>query len=173
MSNRSLTSARRINNFDKIVLNKPFTISSADGLKEGISIEAKEIWRALSVEYDKDVFVVGAKDSGVNTGRLTMSDLLHLRDDVLKGREYELAYSVSEEQSDARPYKISYGTFPGVNNIFGDIHVDFGDKLLAVGFREVLQMAEEYGGAERMQDKHVWADFTDEKRATDFANRMV
>ena len=158
-------------NSDKIILKEPFTITSADELKEGLSIEAKEIKRVISLNEGKDVFVVGQDNGGVNTGRLTISDLLHLRDDVLNNRQYEVVSSRSEEES--RPYKISYGEFPGVNNIFGDVHVDFGDKLTAVSFSEVQQFAQEHGGDARMMNGHTWADFTSTQDAKDFAERMI
>ena len=158
-------------NSDKIILKEPFTITSADGLKEGLSIEAKEIKRVISLNEGKDVFVAGQNNSGVNTGRLTISDLLHLRDDVLNNRQYEIVSSRSEEES--RPYKISYGEFPGVNNIFGDVHIDFGDKLTVVSFCEVQQFAQEHGGDARMMNGHTWADFTRTQDAKDFAERMI
>ena len=158
-------------NADKIVLKEPFTITSADGLKEGITIDAKQIWRAMSTQKE-DVFVVGNEriDGGVNTRRLNTGDLLHLRDDVLQSRQYEVFSTRSEKE---RPYDISYGEFPGLDNIFGDIHVNFGDKLNALDLREIQQMAEEYGGEARVMNKQVWADFTSEESAKKFAERMI
>ena len=159
-------------NADKLVLKEPFAITSADRLKEGIAIDAKQIWRAMSTQKE-DVFVVGNEriDGGVNTRRLNIGDLLHLRDDVLQSRQYEVFSTLSEEKE--RPYEISYGEFPGMNNICGDIHVNFGDKLNALDLREIQQMAEEYGGEARVMNKQVWADFTSEESAKIFAERMI
>ena len=70
-------------------------------------------------------------------------------------------------------YSISYGTFPGLNDIAGDIHVDFGQNINAVGFREIKQMAEEMGGDARTTYEHTWADFFCEADAVLFAEKIV
>lgn len=76
-------------------------------------------------------------------------------------------------EAEQKPYKISYGEFPGMDNIFGDVHVDFGDKLNALDLREVQQMADEYGGEARVMKGSIWADFTREQDAINFAERMI
>ena len=72
-----------------------------------------------------------------------------------------------------RLYSITYGTFPGLNNIYGDVHVDFGQNINAVGFKEFKQIAEEMGGDARTTYQHEWADFSREEDAVRFAEKIV
>lgn len=75
-------------NGDKIILNEPFSITEADGLKKGLSVEVKEVRRAMSPEHDDDVFICGNEHGGINTSRLWYRDLDKLND-ILFNNEYK------------------------------------------------------------------------------------
>ena len=84
-------------NGDKLVLNEPFTISKADGLKDGITIEVKTVSRGISPDYERDVFLCGTGDKGINTFRMNRADLQTLNA-MVDGKAYTL---VTAEKQDA------------------------------------------------------------------------
>ena len=86
-------------NGDKIILNEPFSITEADGLKKGLSVEVKEVRRAMSPEHDDDVFICGNEHGGINTSRLWYRDLDKLND-ILFNNEYKA--DVKAGQKDGR-----------------------------------------------------------------------
>ena len=65
-------------NGDRLILDKPFSITQAEGYKGKESIEAKEVRRSISPDYEQDVFVCGTESGGINTFRMTTKDLNHL-----------------------------------------------------------------------------------------------
>ncbi len=84
-------------NGDKLVLNEPFTISKADGLKDGITIEVKTVSRGISPDYERDVFLCGTGDKGINTFRMNRDDLQTLIA-MVDGKAYTLA-TASQQQA--------------------------------------------------------------------------
>ena len=97
---------------------------------------------------------------------------LELREGLSDGENQEVS-SEKKDDAEERPYSIHFGEFPGLNNISGDIHVDFGDRIHAVGFRELQAMAVDMGGDARMLAGHTWADFSRQEDAERFAERVV
>ncbi len=104
---------------------------------------------------------------------LDVDELKDIFDHAMQTLQVAQQQAKEEEQKASRLYHIHYGTFPGPELIFGDIHVDFGDKINAVGFREFSQIAEQMGGEARTTYQHEWADFTREEDAIRFAEKIV
>lgn len=53
-------------------------------------------------------------------------------------------------------FHVQYGEWMG---IYGDIHVDLGERFDAVSFKEITGMAEELGGSTHVTEGHEWGDF--------------
>ena len=74
-------------NGDMLLLQQPFTITEAQDLAKGQTIDVFNISRALSPEYDAVcVFVCGDNKGGVNTYRLTEADL-HKVEAILENKD--------------------------------------------------------------------------------------
>jgi len=71
------------------------------------------------------------------------------------------------------PYRITYGSFPGLSDIYGDIHVDLGKNMDAVSFKEIQKMAREHGGEARVMNGSEWADFHTKDAALRFAKAVT
>ena len=95
-------------NGDMLLLKQPFTITEAQDLAKGQTIDVFNIRRSLSPEYDAVcVFVCGDNKGGVNTYRLT-ADNLHKVEAILENKDYTLSLKKDEgvepELRDARGY---------------------------------------------------------------------
>ena len=87
-------------NGDKLVLNEPFTISKADGLKDGITIEVKTVSRGISPDYERDIFLCGNGDKGINTFRMNRDDLQTLSA-MVDGKQYTLFTAEKQDAMNA------------------------------------------------------------------------
>lgn len=85
-------------NGDKLVLDKPFAIENAQGLKEGARIEVSEIHHVFSVDNDKDAYLCGDNRGGVSTDRLYISDLQRLKT-VLDEKKYTVQLSAQGQHA--------------------------------------------------------------------------
>jgi hypothetical protein len=155
-------------NGDRLTLKEPFVIQEADGLKEGVSVQACQIHRGINPEYEKDVFVVGDSKGGVNTHRMSAADLERI-DAVLQRKDYVLQLSEREDC----PYRIHTGTDNNPGGVEGEYHVDFGQNINAVSYKEMQAVAEEMGGTMRITNGSEWGDFYHREDAEKFANRIV
>ena len=91
-----------------LLLKQPFTITEAQDLAKGQTIDVFNIRRSLSPEYDAVcVFVCGDNKGGVNTYRLTADDL-HKVEAILENKDYTLSLKKDEgvepELREARGY---------------------------------------------------------------------
>ena len=83
-------------NGDMLLLQQPFTITEAQDLAKGQTIDVFNIRRSLSPDYDAVcVFVCGDSKGGVNTYRLTADDLQKV-DDILESKDYTLSLKRNE-----------------------------------------------------------------------------
>ena len=83
-------------NGDMLLLQQPFTITEAQDLAKGQTIDVFNIRRSLSPDYDAVcVFVCGDSKGGVNTYRLTADDLQKV-DDILESKDYTLSLKRDE-----------------------------------------------------------------------------
>lgn len=85
-------------NGDKLVLDKPFAIENAQGLKEGARIEVSEIHHVFSIDNDKDAYLCGDERGGVSTDRLYISDLQRLKT-VLDEKKYTVQLSAQGQHA--------------------------------------------------------------------------
>ena len=93
-------------NGNTLLLHQPFTISKADGLKNGVEIDVFNIRRSINPDYESDVFVCGNNGSGINTFRLTLEDLLKI-DGILSNKQYVMQQEpVEPELREARGYLV-------------------------------------------------------------------
>ena len=72
-----------------------------------------------------------------------------------------------------KPYVIQYGTFPGPEPIFGDIHLQFKVELPNVFNEELSEAAQKHGGEIRLTNGVTWFDFSRQDDAEQFANEMI
>ena len=162
-------------NSDKLTLTNPVIITGSIDNDDTINpIVATEIARVYSLDTDEEVFVVKDENNGINTNRLLLDELGKV-EDILNNKEYSIVLS-SRQENDAqeeKPYTIQYGTFPGPEPIFGDVHLMFKPDVLNVTFCEQEEIAKLYGGEMRVQNGLEWADFAREDDAVKFADAVV
>lgn len=92
--------------------------------------------------------------------------------DVIR-EKYGVAAERHQEANQERAYRIHVGTFPGLNDIFGDIHVEFLQPINAVSSKEMSRLAEGMGGDLRIMGGKEWADFDRMADAERFAEMIT
>ena len=78
---------------------------------------------------------------------------------------------MAQEKSQENPipsFQLSYGTWPGPEPIWGDIHVDLGNGNSPQQREKFSELAAQYGGSIRNVGDKLWADFYTESEAHTF-----
>lgn len=167
-------------NGDKLVLKESFVIFKTNDEYNGEGIEAAIIKRASNPDYEQDVFVVGNENTGINTHRLLLDDLLMI-DAALKEQSYEVLLQPDPMQEselqaasqDQVQYRISYGSDDRPGGVFGDIHVEMLVDTPYVTLEDAKGIADQFSGEARMMNDHIWGDFTRQEDAEKFTNGVI
>lgn len=95
---------------------------------------------------------------------------------LVRSDEYSEAYRQLEEhdriEDIEKPYKITIGT-DDRHIVPGEYHVEFSKDINAVSHKEIVKLAEEYGGYARIMNNSEWADFYGQTAAVSFAEKVV
>ena len=95
---------------------------------------------------------------------------------LVRSDEYSEAYRQLEEHDRIehieKPYKITIGT-DDRHIVPGEYHVEFSKDINAVSHKEIVKLAEEYGGYARIMNNSEWADFYGQTAAVSFAEKVV
>ena len=144
------------------------------GMPDTISVDKLEIKDGQLSLYSNDIA------SDINLQALDAVDISKVDASLGDIKEY-LGSGQTETKSQGNvlgkdgeePYRITYGTFPGLSDIYGDIHVDLGKNMDAVSFKEIQKMAREHGGEARVMNGSEWADFHTKDAALRFAKAVT